>query len=55
MSGTAPAMHVLANGVLNTMHVLRDDGEVIDPFGPYMGRETLIDKHIELIRKIHGL
>lgn len=46
---------VLANGVLNTMHVLRDDGEVTDPYGPYMGRETQIGKHVELIQKIHGL
>lgn len=46
---------ILANGVLNTFHALMGSDAVVDPYGPYMGRETQIDRHIDLIRKIHGL
>ncbi len=46
---------ILASGVLNTFHTLGGDDNVIDPYGPYMGRETQIERHVELIRKIHGL
>ncbi|MBX7213952.1 MAG: histone deacetylase [Thermoflexales bacterium] len=46
---------VLANGVRNTMHNLLGLASVVDPYGIYMGGETPIEKHVALIRRIHGL
>jgi acetoin utilization deacetylase AcuC-like enzyme len=48
-------LDVLSYGVLNTFSALRGDDTVLDPLGPYAGRETPVEEVVQRVKQVHGL